>query len=504
MKRLRASVLVIAASLTIPGVAHAEWTAPGGGHGYAEAELAPAGNQPSVSLSGRDVTVAWTASRFADGTAVDGYVMKRYDVGTGAPVAIGASCSGTIAALTCVEGGVSPGTWAYTVTPKHSGWTGAESPASVATVAAPSLTLASTATITALPSVQTGTIDSFVTDETVAWRLDDPSTGTVLVGSIAPDPVPASGSSTISVTVPAGTPDGPHTVYAIGSSGASLALAAINVDTLPPVINAAVIQKSAGGVAGSIFAGGTYRVYTSIADAGSPIATATADVSTVTTGATAAALAAGTWTIGGVTYNYRSAQLTASNKLTEGTKTFAITATDSFAHTATTGGFSVVVDNTRPAGSSLTTTNHAGGVGGKAEAGDTISFVYTEPIDPNSVIVGWDGTATSVTLRLLNAGGGGGDRVQIWDATDTTQLPLGIVRLGATGYTTTAVSFTNSTMTISGNAVTIVLGTPNGPVGNAVVSSNTRWTPTTVTTDWAGSATRNTAVNEPVPADPEF
>jgi hypothetical protein len=104
----------------------------------------------------------------------------------------------------------------------------------------------------------------------------------------------------------------------------------------------------------------------------------------------------------------------------------------------------------------------------------------------------------------LNAGGGGGDRVQIWDAANTTQLPLGVVRLGATGYTVTSVDFTNSTMTISGSTVTVVLGTPSGAVGSAVVTSNTRWNPSTVATDRAGNICRNTAVNEPVPADPEF
>ena len=504
MKRLRVIVLLVATSLAIPQVAHAQWSASGSGHGYAEAEFAPAGTQPTVSVSGRDATVNWVASRFADGTAVGGYVVTRYDAGTGSPATIAADCAGTIAALTCLESGVPAGQWTYTVTPKHSGWTGAEGPASaVVTVAAPSLTLAP-ATITALPSVLTGSIDSFVTGETVTWRLDDPGSGTALVGSIVPSPVPPGGAASISVTIPVSTADGSHTVFAVGSSGASLASAAISVDTLPPVISAAVIQKAAGGVAGYISAGKTYRVYASIADVGSPITTATADVSTITTGATASALAVGTWTVAGVTYNYRSAQLPAANALAAGTKAFAITATDSFTHTGTTGGFSVVVDTTRPAGSSLTTTNHAGGVAGQAETGDTITFVYTEPIDPNSIVGSWDGTATPVTVRLLNAGGGGGDRVQIWNAANTAQLPLGAVRLGSTGYTTGAVNFTNSTMTISGNAVTIVLGTPDGPVGNAVVSSNTRWTPTTTTTDWAGNASRNTAVNEPVPADPEF
>ncbi|HLB39088.1 MAG TPA: hypothetical protein VJM84_01410 [Actinomycetota bacterium] len=505
MKRACAVALLVAMLLAIPGVANAQWSAPGAGDGLAAADVAPSGNQPTASSNGRNVTVDWTTSTFADGASVDGYLVTRYDAGTNVPDSIGANCSGTITTLTCTENAVDPGSWYYTITPKHLAWLGGESPASATVaVASPSLTFSSAATITALPSVQAGTIASFVTGETVIWRLDDPSTGPLLTGSIAPDPVPAGGSSTTSVTIPAGTADGIHTVYAIGSSGSSTASATVTVDTLPPVVSAAAIQKAAGGTPGYIRQNGSYRVYAAITDPGSPITTATANVSTITTGATASALTAGTWTIAGVTYNYRSAMLTANNPLAAGAKAFSVTATDSFAHTATTGGFSVMVDNTRPAGSSLTTANSSGGIVGKAETGDSITYTYNEPIDANSIILGWDGTATSVTLRLLNAGGGGGDRVQIWNAANSTQLPLGVVRLGSTGYTATSVAFTNSTMTISGNSVIVVLGTPGGAVGSAVVTSNTRWNPSNVATDWAGNACTNTAVNEPVPLDPEF
>jgi hypothetical protein len=505
MKRLGVIVAAMAAVLSIPGVAHAAWTANGTGSGYARSDAAPTGNQPTASVTGRNVAISWTAAAFGDGTPVNGYVVRRYDAGTGMPATVGASCSGTITTLSCTESAVDPGSWYYTVTPKHFGWTGAEGLSSAnADVAAPSLTFTSPTTVLTLPGPLTGTLASFVTGETVTWRLDDPSTGTVLVGSIVPSPVPASGSASFSVTIPAGTPDGPHTVYAVGSSGASTASGAVVVDTAAPIVSAAVIQKSAGGVAGYVRQGGTYYVYANVTDAGSPVATVTADVSTITTGTTAAPLAAGSWTVTGVAYNYRSALLTASNPLAAGAKAFSITATDANAHTGTTGGFSVTVDNTRPQGASLTTAN-GGGTLGVAETGDSITYTYTEPIDPNSIVSGWDGTtAQTVTLRLLNAGGGGGDRVQIWDSTNTVQLPLGVVRLGSTGYTATSVNFTNSTMTISGNSITVVLGTPSGPVGAAVVSSNTRWNPSVTATDRAGNACRNNAVNEPVPADPEF
>jgi hypothetical protein len=504
--RWRLIVTTVVAILAIPGVALATWTAPGNGRAYAKADVAPTGARPVVTVTGRNVAVAWTAARFADGTSVQGYTVRRYDATTGTAAAVGAGCAGLIAALTCTEAAVTPGTWQYAVTPVHHNWTGAEGPQSLnATVAAPSLTITGSSTLTTLPGTLSGTLASFVTGSAVTWRLDNASTGTVLAGSITPSPVPASGSASASVTIPNGTTDGTHTIYAIGSGGASTASATFTVDVLPPVISAAAIQKSAGGSVGALRPGGTYRVYASITDAGSAVSSATANVANVTTGTTAAALTAGTWTLQGVTYNYRSAVLTAAGGLTSGVKTFSITATDSNAHTATTGGFSVTVDNTKPSATSLTTTNKAGGTIGKAETGDSITFTYSEPMDPSTILAGWDGTSpASVTLRLLNANGGGGDRVQVWDATNTTQLDLGTVRLGSTGYTTTTIAFTSSTMTVSGNAFTIVLGTPSAPSTLAVVTSNTKWTPSTNATDLAGNACQNTASNEAGAPDPEF
>ena len=493
MSRWRVVVATVVAIVAIPGVAFATWTATGNGLAYAKADLAPTGARPSVTITGRNAAVSWTAAKFTDGTSVQGYTVRRYDATTGTPAAIGAGCAGLVTTLTCTEAAIAPGTWRYTVTPVHHNWTGTESPQSLtATVASSSLSLTGSTTLTSLPGTLTGTIASFVTGNTVTWRLDNASTGTVLTGSIAPSPVPASGSASASITIPNGTAD-------------STASATFTVDALPPVIGAAVIQKSAGGSVGAIRPGGTYRVYASITDAGSAISSATTNVTNITAGTTAAALTAGSWTLQGVTYNYRSAVLTAGGGLTNGAKTFSITATDSNAHTATTGGFSVTVDNTKPSASSLSTTNKAGGTVGKAETGDGITFTYSEPMDPSTILAGWDATAsTSVTVRLLNANGGGGDRVQVWDATNTTQLDLGTVRLGSTGYTTTSLTFTNSTMTVSGNAFTIVLGTPSATSTLAVVTSNTKWTPSTAATDLAGNACQNTASNEAGAPDPEF
>jgi hypothetical protein len=506
VRRLRIVLVITACMLAVPGVAGASWTGNGTGDALSKADTAPTGNRATVSVSGRNVALTWAASSFSGGTNVAAYRIKRYAAVTGTPATVKSGCAGDLTTLSCTENAVPVGAWYYTVTPVQHNWTGPESPASVnAVVAAPSLTLTGSTFLTSLPGSLPGTIASFVTGETVTWRLDNPTTGPSLTGSIVPNPVNGTGTATTSVTIPNGTADGTHTVYAIGSSGASTASATFTVDTQPPVVGAAVIQKAAGGAVGSLRQAATYRVYATVTDAGSPITSVTANVSTVTTGSTTVPLTAGSYPIGGVTYTYRSAVLTSNNPLTAGTKTFSITATDSYSHTATTGGFSVVIDNTKPSASSLATTNKVGGTVGLAETGDSITFTYTEPMDPASILTGWDGTsATPVTLQLLNANGQGGDRVQIWDATNTTQLPLGTVRLGATGYTATTILFSNSSMTVTGSTTTVVLGTPNAAGGTAVVSSNTKWTPTNTATDLAGNACQNTAVNEPVSGTPEF
>lgn len=230
MRLARCTLLAAIAAVLLgsPAAADASWAHGGSGSQAAKAVTMPAGNQPTVSVSGRNATVSWSASAFPGGTAVAGYVVKRYDT-SGNAQTIGSGCSGTVSALTCTENAVPAGSWKYSVTPKQSNWTGAESSqSSTATVASPSLSFSSSTTVTSLPTTLSGTIASFVTGQTVTYRLDDATSGTVLSGSLSPTPVGNGGGGSITVTIPAGTANGAHTVYAIGSSG-DVASAAITV-----------------------------------------------------------------------------------------------------------------------------------------------------------------------------------------------------------------------------------------------------------------------------------
>ena len=227
-----------------------------------------------------------------------------------------------------------------------------------------------------------------------------------------------------------------------------------------------------------------------------------ANLSTVTTGATNVTLTAGSYTVDGVSYNYRTASQTASNPLSATSKAFTITATDVGGNSGTTSGFSVTVDNTVPTGTNIQTTNVSGGTTGRAETGDTITFTFSEAMEPNSILAGWTGAATPVTLRLVQ--NGGGDRVQIRNAADSAALPFGTAFLNQTGYTTANRSFDNSTMVMSGSSITITLGTPDGAVTTAAGTAATTWTPAAGATDWAANACSTTTVTESGAADKEF
>jgi hypothetical protein len=221
----RIAVLAFALAAWLPAAAAASWSSLGSGRGYSKAQALSSGSVPTATASVRSVTVSWTAS--GGSVPVAGYAVKRYDT-NGISQMVGSGCSGTIAALTCTEQAVPGGQWRYTVTPLNNNWRGAESGQSTAvTVASPSMTL-SPSTVTSLPSTLTGQIAAFLSGQTVSFRLDNATTGTVLTGSITPTPVPSSGTSSVSVTIPAGTANGAHTVYAIGSAG-DVASAAVTV-----------------------------------------------------------------------------------------------------------------------------------------------------------------------------------------------------------------------------------------------------------------------------------
>lgn len=501
MRTVRCILPSLCLMLSFASPATANWTSGGSGRGYSKARSIGVIAAPTTSASGRQVTVNWTAP--LTGAPPSGYEIMRYD-GSSNAQPVGSSCSGTLTATTCTETSVPTGAWTYSVTPVRGSWRGAESGKSGSvTIAAPDLALTPT-TVTSFPTTLTGSIANFTAGQTITFRLDDPATGMLLSGSTTPSTLPANGQASVSVTIPASTSNGAHSIYAVGSGGDQ---ASRGITVNAPKATASVIAKSTGGRAGRIRQGGAYYVYANVSGSGNPptgLASLTADVSAITTGQASAALSNGSFTVEGQSYNYRSALLTANATLSEGTKAYTVKLTDS-GGTETNSNYSVIVDNTKPVATDVQTTNASGGVAGRAELGDTMTLTYSEQIDDISILSGWGGSSTSVVVRLNQATN---DTVTIYNAANTVQLPLGTISLARADYTTANRTFgatgTPSTMVASGPNITLTLGTPSGAVTTAAAASAMVWTPTATTTDVAGNTAATTTATESGTSDLNF
>jgi hypothetical protein len=244
-------------------------------------------------------------------------------------------------------------------------------------------------------------------------------------------------------------------------------------------------------------------VYANVVDSGNPAAgvgTVTADASAITVGQTAAAMstAGGPFTVNGTSYTHRSASLTAKTPLT-GTPAFSIAAVDlaSPANAMSPAGGTVTMDNTAPTPTSIATSN-AGGTAGRPLINDTITFTWqaSEVIDKYSISANWTGATLNCVVRINNnvAATGNNDQLLVYDSTNTSVLPLTSatgVNLGTQGYLTTSRTFgatgTASSISRSGNSITVTLGTASGATTTSAAGSMV-WNPSATATDRAGSA----------------
>ena len=286
------------------------------------------------------------------------------------------------------------------------------------------------------------------------------------------------------------------------STGANIISAA--PDFRGPTVTPVAIGKTSGGglgATGFLRPSNTYRVYANVTDVGTPpsgVSTVTANVDNVTVGQTAVALAAGTWTVGGQTYNRRSNILTAG-ALGNGPQAFTVTATDVAANVTIANG-NVTIDNVVPAPSNISA---SGGIAGRPELNDVFTLTTNDTLDTFAILANWTGAATPVQLRFVN--NATADRVQIWNSAGTTQLPFGTISLGRTDFTGAAGISFNASMVQSAGTITVTLGTLiSGTVATVGGTGNMSWTPSTTATDRAGNAMAATAYAEPLPADRDF
>ncbi|MCF6386576.1 Ig-like domain-containing protein [Mycobacterium sp. MBM] len=203
-----------------------------------------------------------------------------------------------------------------------------------------------------------------------------------------------------------------------------------------------------------------------------------------------------------------------------GTDSFTYVANDGTANSTVATVSITIVDNVAPTAVDVQTTN--GGSAGYLDQGDTITYTFSEAIDPTTILAGWDGSTTNIVVRgyngtLLN---GLDDYLQIYDSTNSTILPLGTVYLGRQDYLATlsgsapvtyGATGTASTMTLTGNTLTVVLGTYNSEAFGvyrqfALGTGAMVWTPSTVTRpeDLAGNVMTTTSATESGSADRDF
>jgi hypothetical protein len=587
--------------------AGAAWDSDGGGAGRAAATSMNPGTAPTATISGRTVALTWSASTMANGVAVSGYIVRRYDsAGISQQTIVSGTCSATVVGTACSETSTPSGTWRYSITPTYGGWRGAESPTTSVTVGSPTLTLSPP--LTKSPNTLGGSIANFVEGETLRFRLDGIS-GPELAGSIngspSPAAVPAGGGGPVTVTIPSGTSEGAHTIYAVSSPTGEYASTAVTVDnTPPPSPTLTSTPSSPTGATSATFEftdsdpeasfecsldGGGYsgctspHSYSGLADGAH-----TFSVRAVDAAGNQSAATSHTWTVdatapiatiafpgGGSYYNnggYQAGCGTAAagdfcGAASDGSGTgvslvqvsiqrgngnywngtgftsatevfFTATGTTNWSYPFAAANFpaddsytirakatdiigssgtsstTFSIDRTAPFGMDVQAVNTSGGVVGKAEQGDTFTFTYSEPMASESIMAGWDGSATNVVVRI-NHGVTflllpGPDTLQVWNASNTTPLPLGAVDLRETDYVSSNVAFgatgSPATMVQNGSSIQITLGTPNNPgaVTTAAATQSMTWSPSSGARDRAGNASTTSGANESGTLDKEF
>jgi hypothetical protein len=261
-------------------------------------------------------------------------------------------------------------------------------------------------------------------------------------------------------------------------------------------------KTTSGYLTGAVKPSSSYRVYADVTDTGSPAsgtATVRSDLSTVTSGATATALTSGSNTIGGSSYNYSSAALTAG--AATGTKTYTVTMTDAAGNSRTRTGYTVTVDGTSPTAVNVDTTNKTGGTVGKPEVGDSLVLTYSEQIDPYSITSGWTGASQNVTVRIAKSGS---TTLITVLTTGGVTLPLGSISTPSAFTSGSSIDFTGSTMTQTGAVITLILGSPSATPTTVATASTLSWTPSATAYDAAGNAASTASRSEQGASDADF
>lgn len=145
--------------------------------------------------------------------------------------------------------------------------------------------------------------------------------------------------------------------------------------------------------------------------------------------------------------------------------------------------------------------NKPGQVVGRADNGDTVTFVYSRQLDEPSLCSGWPNSdptpaAVKLTWSIINGTGGANDTLAVTAypaGTCASGFHIGTVDLGSGGYntSTTDIDFpSNTVLTVGTTTSTIVVtlaGRKGGTQGTVNNGTAATWTPDSAATDRSGN-----------------
>jgi chitinase len=187
-----------------------------------------------------------------------------------------------------------------------------------------------------------------------------------------------------------------------------------------------------------------------------------------------------------------------------GTYTAQATQSDSSDNTATSAASTFTIDTTAPARASVGAAN-GNGTAGHLDAGDTITFTYSERMLPSSILSSWSAT-TSASVKVRFFSSTGGDSFTVLDSNSAANVKLdngttggGGVSLGTSANYVMATTTFAATLGQSSDGksfVVTLVGSPDYPsrvVSTPVTAKNMTWSPKAGPTDLAGNALASTA-----------
>jgi hypothetical protein len=426
----------------------------------------PAGHRPTASSTGSTVSVSWQANELPNGH--NGYRVVRYDH-SGIPIPATGKCSGVVTDTRCVESGVPDGVWRFSVRPiLGTVWDGVESalsdPVMVTTVL---VRFPKNGASYQQTGYRAGCGSQHEGDLCGSVAAGDGRTIFSLTGSLRHE-----GGRYWNPLSKAFDSDSEVSVALAGDASWFFPFAAENY-LVAGKYTIRVQATDATGRAGT--ASSTFMVAWPTAQAATPLAppTITPEFTGTLTNATQAGFRlAGAPPGAGYQCALDNGPLSDCGKeatipVTGGNHRFSARVADpANGHTSESATFSWTVDTTAPVAVDLQVRNHRG-TPGRVDGGDTLTYTFSEALRPDSILPGWSGTeAAAVTVKLgVATAAGGGDTLAVFAGGTTGRRldALGVVNLGAPGYTTKEVPI-EATLSVKDAKVVVTLGDPGGGV----------------------------------------